>query len=260
MRGRGCDTFLSRPGHRDSRRNHGERMSAYSGIDNLEAMSEAVNYRHFLAGLIATSAPRGVPHARVLDFGAGIGTYAVEARGLGFDVLCVELDSTLQVCLTDLDFEAHSSLDELPSASCSYGYTFNVLEHIEDDEAALRDLRRVIAPGGALLIYVPAFPLLFSGMDRKVGHCRRYRRLDLDNKVRRAGFVVESSAYADSLGFIASLLYRLLSKRSNGGALSPRSVRTYDKLVFPISRQIDRLTSRWFGKNLIIRCYRPQAG
>ena len=73
-------------------------------------------------------------------------------------------------------------------------------------DEALRAVYRCLRPGGRFYLYVPAFPLLFSAMDRKVGHHRRYRLAGLTSQLQRAGFRVLRARYADSLGFFATLL------------------------------------------------------
>ncbi len=228
----------------------------YSGVENLEAMEEARNYQRFLTGLIAelgSAAPAGVP---LMDFGAGVGTYARHARALGYSVLCVELDDKLRGRLTGHGFPTVPSLASLPAGSQPAIYSFNVLEHIEGDQAVLHDLFRVAAPGGRLLLYVPAFPVLFSSLDRHVDHVRRYRRRQLVARAQAAGFRVERCVYADSLGFPAALAYRALG-RTASGVLSPRSVRRYDRVLFRLSRGLDPWLQGWFGKNLVLTAHRP---
>jgi hypothetical protein len=104
--------------------------------------------------------------------------------------------------------------------------------------------------GGKRLLYVPAFGLLFSAMDHAVGHHRRYQRAGLVSLVRQAGLSVESAGYVDSLGFLVTLVYKAVSRRA--GRISVRAVRTYDRTVFPVSRRLDPLFSRWAGKNLLL--------
>ena len=116
-------------------------------------------------------------------------------------------------------------------------------------------LRPRLAPGGRLLIYVPAFNLLYSANDERVGHVRRYRRAGLVELVRNAGFQVERASYVDSLGFFAALAYRFVGDPEGG--LSVTSVRLYDSLLFPPSRLLDRVVGRWFGKNLLLTAVRP---
>jgi SAM-dependent methyltransferase len=67
---------------------------------------------------------------------------------------------------------------------------FDVLEHIEEDEQALAQIRDALRPHGGLLITVPQHPRLWSVVDEYSHHVRRYRRKELIGKVRRAGFDV----------------------------------------------------------------------
>jgi hypothetical protein len=87
-------------------------------------------------------------------------------------------------------------------------------------------------------------------MDRHVGHFRRYRRKPLRQLLRTAGFDIEAAFYVDSLGFLATLAYKLFGSRS--GSVSPGSVSIYDTLIFPLSRVVDVLTAGSFGKNLTV--------
>lgn len=227
----------------------------YSAVDNLEVMSVAVNYRRFLARTVADVAGEGVRTA--LDFGAGTGTHARDLAAQGFSVTCVELDDDLAGRLRKSGFETVRDIAELAGRRFEAVYTFNVLEHIEDDEASLRDIYEAVEPGGRAIVYVPALPALFSSMDRKVGHLRRYRRSELVGRVERAGFRVVEATYVDSLGVLATLLYKVVG--NDRGDISERSVGFYDRVAFPLSRVIDRLTGGLFGKNLLVIGERPTA-
>ncbi|MGI8478736.1 MAG: methyltransferase domain-containing protein, partial [Gaiellaceae bacterium] len=189
----------------------------------------------------------------VLDFGAGTGTHVRRLRERGLDVRCVEPDPQLRGVLERDGFMVVADVRDLERASFASIYSLNVLEHIEDDEEALRQLFAVTDAGGRLVLYVPAFQVLFSAMDRKVGHHRRYRMRPLRDRVRGAGFRVVSCRYVDSVGFFAALAYRLLARN---GELNPKSVARYDKWLFPSSRALDRITGRWIGKNLLLEARR----
>jgi SAM-dependent methyltransferase len=188
--------------------------------------------------------------APILDFGTGAATHAQALRRRGYDVTCVESDAGLRTRICDLGFTACATFEELDGQRFPAAYTLNVLEHIDDDVGALRLLHAALEPGGTLVVYVPAFQALYTSMDRKVGHVRRYRRNDLVQKVGAAGFRVEHCSYADSLGFLATLAYRAVGNRS--GDLNPRSVAAYDRFAFPLSRALDHVTGRLFGKNLAL--------
>lgn len=219
----------------------------YTGVDNLEVMQDAVNYNGFLLNTVRSCAPRS---GRVLDFGAGSGQFAVPMAQLGFDVTALEPDGRLRARIADAGVRAVAGPAEIPDGSLAFVYTLNVLEHIEDDAAALRQLRAKLAAEGRLLIYVPAFPVLYTSMDAKVGHVRRYTRSTLMSAVRTAGFAIDRVAYVDSLGFFAALAFKACGDR--GGDINRGALRLYDRVVFPLSRLVDRVAGRWIGKNLLL--------
>ncbi len=224
-------------------------QEAYTGVDNLEVMQEAVNYNRYLLDTVRKHAP---PGAKVLDFGAGGGQFAAPLSSHGLDITALEPDQLLQQRLRAQGLRVAGSTDELPDASFDYIYTLNVLEHIDDDAAALRSLHAKLTPTGKLLIYVPAFQALYTSMDAKVGHVRRYTRDTLMTRVKAAGFDVERVGYADSIGFFATLLFKLSGNKS--GNVSLGALKLYDRAIFPLSRSLDLITKRWFGKNLLLVC------
>jgi SAM-dependent methyltransferase len=232
----------------------GRRSAAapYTGVENLEVMREAQNYNRYLLDLIG----RHAAGARsVIDFGAGSGTFAIPCANLGWAVTAVEPDQALRAVLAASAVRAVQSVDSLPDRAFDYAYTLNVLEHIEHDVDALRALRAKLVPGGRLLVYVPAFPVLMTSMDARVGHVRRYTRQTLVRSVAAAGFHVESVRYADSLGFLATLAFKLVD---NGrGEVNRRALRLYDRLAFPVSRALDLVADRLLGKNLVLVARSP---
>ena len=85
---------------------------------------------------------------------------------------------------------------------------FDVLEHIVDDEAVLRGLRRAVVPGGGVVIAVPQHPWLWGEEDEMAHHVRRYRRGELETKLERCGFDVLFSA-----SFVSLLLPLMAANR-----------------------------------------------
>ena len=220
---------------------------AYTGTENLEVMKEAVNYNRMLIDVVKRHARRG---ERVLDFGAGVGTFALPMQRDGYAVECVELDDAQRATLAAQGLTVHRTLEGIRDGSVDFVYTLNVLEHIDDDVGALRDIGRTLREDGRLLVYVPAFPVLFTRMDERVGHLRRYRCNDLRAKVDAAGFDVLRNDYVDSLGFLATLVYRMTGSRS--GAIDRGALRAYDRYVFPMSRRLDLALRHVVGKNLLL--------
>lgn len=220
---------------------------AYGGIDNLEIMKEARNYNRYL---LETVLSRTDATARILDFGAGAGQFAIPLAGAGLDVTALEPDQKLRHMLLAKGIRAIAAPSEVPDQSFEYIYTLNVLEHIPDDVGALQQLRSKLSTEGTLLIYVPAFPLLFTSMDAKVGHVRRYTRTSLVDAVTKAGLRVERVAYVDCLGFVATLIFKLVGNTQ--GQINPRALKLYDRLIFPLSRALDLVAGRWLGKNVLL--------
>lgn len=222
-------------------------MSDYSGTDNLEIMAEAVNYNDYLIRTVAARLQAG---DQVLDFGAGIGLFAEAFARQGIAVRCLEPDRKQAAEIARKNLPVVESLESLDDESIDYVYSLNVLEHIEDDVGILKTLHRKLRPGGRILIYVPAFPILFSQMDRKVGHVRRYRKRDLERAARVAGFRLPKARYADSLGFFATLVYKLIGNKS--GSINKSSLLLYDRLFFPISLFLDKVLYFAIGKNVLL--------
>jgi SAM-dependent methyltransferase len=122
----------------------------------------------------------------------------------------------------------------------------DVLEHIEDDGAALRALRTRLKPGGRLLITVPALPSLWSCHDERHQHYRRYRKAELAAKLRGAGYELTRITYFNTLLFPLVGATRL-ARRLIGGE-------SQDDLVLP-SPWLNGLLKGVFGaeRNLVGR-------
>lgn len=221
---------------------------AYTGCENLEAMQEAAKYNDFLLGLV-TRRIRPGKDARVLDFGAGSGTYAKMLKKQGVTPDCLEPDRTLQAKLKNSGFNVLKGAHELESEAYDVIYALNVFEHIEDDFAEMENLYKALKKGGSLIIYVPAYKLLFSSMDEQVGHLRRYRRGRLKRLARSVDLEIKELYYYDPIGFLAALAYRFVGK---DGVLTPTSVRLYDKYVFTLSKALHPISKRLIGKNAVV--------
>ena len=225
----------------------------FEARDLIEVMDEARNYNRYLVDSVHAW---GGSYRRLLDFGAGNGRFAGALHDLGKDIVALEPDAALRREIGARGVATASSLAELEGGGRFDGvYSINVLEHVEHDGRILAQLRGLLRPGGGLFLYVPAFPLLYSSNDRRVGHFRRYRSASLVKLVTAAGFTVKRAEYVDFCGFWAGLAYRMLG--SDDGDLNVDAVRIYDRFVFPVSCAIDRVTSRIAGKNLVLEATVP---
>ncbi len=148
------------------------------------------------------------PGPVVLDVGAGSGTFSNLLSARGFEVTSTDVtDEALDVLRTRVSGEVkRADATSLPFAASSFDGVIlgEVLEHVEDDGAALSEAARVLRPNGILAITVPRNPNWFSETDRWAGHFRRYTREQLEGRVMAAGFEILA---CKAWGFPISALY-----------------------------------------------------
>lgn len=200
--------------------------------------------RHTLAG----ERPR-----LALDLGCGMG---------GFQ------DGLRETCETvfhsDLDIDSLKTCKErgFHRGVCANGYAlpyadesvdlvcmFDAIEHIPDDQRAMREVARVLRPGGRVLVTVPAYPLLYANNDRIAQHERRYTRPMLREVFAQAGLEVERNTHANVLLFPlilpAVLCIKLLEK------LLPRTEQSdHTNLTWPLPAFVHSLLYRTFAAEL----------
>jgi SAM-dependent methyltransferase len=148
------------------------------------------------------------PGTAVLDAGAGSGTFSNRLSARGFDVTSTDVtDEALEVLRERVSGTvARADATSLPFGDASFDAVVlaEVLEHVENDGAALTEAARVLRRGGILGITVPRNPAWFSQSDRWAGHVRRYTREQLESRVRAAGFEILT---CKPWGFPISALY-----------------------------------------------------
>ena len=221
----------------------------YGGTDNLQIMECAVNYNAFLKNLILRSLHTPPPEIQILDIGAGIGTFAEILKKVNLNVTCIEPDKNQFNIVQKKGFKVFASIDEIPDNSIDFIYSLNVLEHIENDKEIFGLWIKKLKIGGKILIYVPAFNCIWSALDTKVEHYRRYTKKTLENVFISSNIKIQKSEYVDCLGFFAALVYKILNKDGN---LEKRTLVFYDKIVFPTSRFFDCLFRFILGKNVFV--------
>lgn len=130
---------------------------------------------------------------------------------------------------------------DLDSAICA-----NVLEHVEDDRAALANMAAALSPGGRIFLLVPAFPVLFGEHDRADHHFRRYTKRSLRKTVASLPLEIETDYYMNMPGFFAwFLVVRLLRRQLSEGGIG-----LYDRLI-PTIRRLEQSVRPPFGQSLV---------
>jgi SAM-dependent methyltransferase len=220
------------------------------GAATLERMATAPRYNRWMYDRLSPWIGQ-----RVLEVGSGIGNmsqfFADRERVVLTDTepryrerLSARFDGKPNVTVADL---------ALPQGTTGLeGETFdtiiclNVLEHIEDDHGSLAAMRRLLTPGGHLVLLVPALPFLYGTLDRALGHYRRYTPRSLRERFHGAGLTPEHLEYFNLAGMPGWWLAgRVLRRR----LIPSGALHAYDRLV-PIFR-CERLLPWRLGQSLI---------
>ncbi len=146
---------------------------------------------------------------------------------------------------------------------------FDVLEHIEEDAASLAVIRRLLAPGGIVVVTVPAFAFLWGAHDERMHHKRRYARAELKARLRGAGFTIERLSYSNMFLFPAAVAARVLDRlaradrknRKARGADAPREpLNRIMAAVFGAERHLLAWTDLPVGLSLLAVARADSAG
>jgi 2-polyprenyl-3-methyl-5-hydroxy-6-metoxy-1,4-benzoquinol methylase len=201
---------------------------------------------------------------RVLEVGCGIGTYTAEMAAGSRQIVAMDMEPAFVA-------EAVRRLGQFPNVALICGdataadtpksndaafdtvVLLDVLEHIEDDVALLARLRARLAPGGHLIVKVPAMPSLYSPMDEAIGHWRRYDKSGLSAVVAGAGLELVQ-IWSFNAAAVPGWWW-------NGRARKLRSppkeqVALFNRLV-PMLRPLDRFARLFCGISLFAVARRP---
>jgi len=131
----------------------------------------------------------------------------------------------------------------------------NVLEHIPDDARALACIHRLLAPGGRLLLLVPAERYLYGTLDRALGHYRRYQPGPLRELVVGNGFEIESFRYMNLPGILGWFLNGRVLRRE----LLPRPQLALFNVLAPLFERCEAAIPPPRGQSLVAICRKPLA-
>ena len=225
-------------------------------LDSLEIqdrLSHARNYNEWLF-----SQAESFIGGRVLEVGCAIGNFTKKLADRPF-VYAIDIENEYILRAQDTfknrsnvkmgryDISSPDAL-ELGAGSFDSIVCFNVLEHIENDAAALRNMRALLREGGYLCLIVPAFQSIFGSMDRTDNHYRRYGKSTLSLKVLDAGFKIISLRYLNIPGFFGWWFNGKVLKRNY---IPFRQMLAYDKAI-PFIRLFEKIIAPPFGQSIVM--------
>ncbi len=230
------------------------------GIQTLLRMADVHTYNDWVYRLI-----RPYLGDRLLEVGCGIGNmtgyYADRAL-----LVCVDLlEESLALVRSKLpgqpnlrtlrgDICAEATVAALAGYGFDTAVMLNVLEHIADDARALTCVHRLLAPGGRLLLLVPAERYLYGTLDRALGHYRRYEPAGLRTLLGETGYEVEALRYVNLPGILGWFVNsRLLRRR-----LLPRPQLAVFNRLAPLFEWLERAVPPPRGQSLLAICRKPR--
>ncbi len=216
--------------------------------------------RRILREVLRQVAHQGVPEGRWYDLGCGVGANLPVLESFGPTVGVDGSPAAVAFCRqrghADVQLADVGDLRELPAGSGSVALLADVLEHIADEQRCLAGIRRLLAPGGALVVTVPAFAFLWGPSDEANHHQRRYTERGLC-RVLEQHFRIEWSTYFNALlfGLVAGgrLLERALGRSGlEGAAVPPWPVNPALAAVFSLEARLVGRVHLPLGVSLLV--------
>lgn len=221
----------------------------------LEGLATAVNHRRWFVELALDHLGEDP-----IEIGSGLGDYALEWAPYFGKFTATEADPDRLLLLKERlsatpNVEVRQMLlptDEVNTYSGAVSY--NVLEHIEDHVGALRSVARLVRPGGAIVLIVPAFPFAMSQVDIATGHVRRYTKKSMRAALEEAGLTVERLQYVNALGLLGYYFATSILKQApKEGPM----VKFYDRFVLPVTKGAEKVVRAPFGQSVFAVARRP---
>ena len=223
--------------------------------EDLRQMERAVNYRDWQFRMVEPFLGK-----RVLEIGGGIGNFTPQLAGNHRDVVSLEPN---EFCFRQLEEKTRDhvnvrplratveTLDTVlaPDERFDSVVLMNVLEHIEDDLAALVALKRRLDANGKLVVLVPAGPWAFGAIDRRLGHYRRYSKSYSRRLFNAANLGVEFIRYYNFIG-----IWGWWWNARMGGleGQSDAQIRMFDQWIVPVVSRVERFIRPPVGQSILI--------
>ena len=228
-------------------------------LEDQRRMALAGRYFAWLARLVLPVVGR-----RVIEVGCSVGNFtgtlldreaiiAVDIADWAVDAVRKRYPgrTNLYPVACDLAAENFRALARFGADTC---VCLNVLEHIEDDRAALGRMASVVGQGGTIVLLVPAFAALYGPIDRKLGHYRRYSRSAIGELAASAGLTVRRAHYVNLAGFFGWWANAHLLRRE---AQSEGQIRFFDRWVVPFQSRLEAVVPPPFGQSLFVVLGKP---
>jgi SAM-dependent methyltransferase len=230
-----------------------KRKIKYQGISTLEVLVDAKNYNKWISDSI-----KQYVHGKTLEIGAGTGNltkYFTDKKPLYVtetDQEFVKLLKKKFITEKDVFIERLDITKKPPKKFVTFFSTIfavNVLEHIENDVLALKNIKQMLQKNGKLLLLVPAKKRAYTKLDQELGHYRRYEKKELIDKLEHAGYEIEKIYFFNFVGLLSWAIRDKVKK--NDINLKPYHIKIFDSIV-PVLRTLESMIKVPLGISLIV--------
>ena len=223
-------------------------------LQDQERMAVAKNYFAWQGRLVTRELGR-----RVVEVGCGVGNFTrllldrEVVIAVDVEPDCVERlrqrypqQRNLHAFACDANSAAFHEVAHFRPDSC---VCLNVLEHIEDDRAALARMASVLQPGGVIALLLPAFMSLYGPIDRNLGHYRRYSRRSVRALATATGLKIRKLRFMNTVGFFGWWANAHIFRRE---AQSPRQIEFFDRYIVPVMSRVETVVPPPYGQSLLV--------
>lgn len=228
-------------------------MIKYKGVSTLEVLKEAKNYNKWIADEI-------IKHISppVLEIGAGTGNLTenfIKIKQLYINdkdhglVTHLKKKFAKENNIITTQFDITKQIPKNFTAFFKSIYAINVLEHIKNDEKALRNIYSMLKENGKVVLLIPAKKFAYTKLDRELGHLRRYEKSEIIQKLIDAGYVIDKIYFLNIVGLLSWYIRDKVKKKNIN--LKPYHISIFDSIV-PLLRKIESFIKVPIGISLIV--------
>ena len=188
---------------------------------------------------------------RILDIGCSTGITTEFLRRHGWICGVDFCREALRFChKQDISILVQADACNLPFLAESYEVivALDLLEHIQEDKRAIREFGRVLKRDGFLIVFVPAYKILWGRLDDIAHHRRRYRLKELREKLNKEGFEIKKISYINCMLFFAILISRLTERLFRNSSQSKADLKVPGRVINSMMEKIFSCEARFIDR------------
>ncbi len=225
-----------------------------AGYETLQAINKAPAFNKWMFKTIEPFL-----YGEILELGSGIGNISQFFIDKKADIsLSDNEDEYLELLqkrfphlptdkIKKIDLQATNFENDYAGKKYDSIFLMNVLEHLQDDESAIRNCYSLLKPNGTLVILTPAYPWLYSGIDKALHHYRRYTTKTISPLFIKNNFTCKKVFFFNAMGIVAWLYGKMIGLKK----VPDGEMKLYNKLV-PIGKFLDKVFCKKVGLSIVV--------